>query len=69
MEQGIAECEPGRDAVFLGQSQNFGGGVLPGLHAAPAPDAIRRSAVDGADVAPVVKIFPMFPEQWQKYPV
>ena len=28
-EQGIAECEPGRDAVFLGQGQNFAGECSP----------------------------------------
>ena len=68
-QQGIAEGQPGRDAVFPGQGQCLLGRAVAEAHSAPAPDAVRRGAIDGADAAPVVKIFRVLPEKRQKDPV
>ena len=65
-EQGVAEGQSGGNTVFLHQCQNFSGVVVPKPHTASAPDAICRCAVDGANVAPVIEIFPVFPEKGQK---
>lgn len=65
-EQGITESQPGGNAVFLHQCQNFSGIIFSKPHTTSAPDAVRRCAIDGADVAPVIEIFPVFPEKGQK---
>ena len=66
-QQGIAEGQAGGDAVFPQQRQNLVGIVFPAADPSAAPDAVRRSAVDGADAAPIVKIFPVSIKQRQKY--
>ena len=66
-QQGIAEGQAGGDAVFPQQRQNLMGIALPAADPSAAPDAVRRSAVDGANVAPIEKIFPVSIKQRQKY--
>lgn len=66
-KQGIAEGEPGRNAVFLHQSQHFFRIAVPESGASATPEAVCRGAIDRADFAPVVKVFPMFPVQGEKY--
>ena len=68
-QQGVAEGQPGGDAVFPDQGQHLPGVPVPGPHPAAAPDAVRRCAIQGGDAAPFVKIFPVLPEQRQKHPV
>lgn len=68
-EEGVAEGEPGGDIIFRHQVQHCTGVLLPTAHPSAAPEAVRRSAVDGADPAPGVKILPAGPEQGQKDPV
>lgn len=68
-QQGIAEGEPGGNAVFFCKSQGFLRSVFPKAHPAPAPKAVRRGSVDGADIAPVVKVFPVLPVQRKEDPV
>ena len=68
-QQGVAEGQPGGDAVFPGQGQHLPGVPVPGPHPAAAPDAVRRCAIQGGDAAPIVKILPVLPEQRQKHPV
>ena len=65
-EQGVAEGQPGGNAVFPRQCKNFLWVIVSKSDAAPAPDAVRRCAIDGADVAPAIEIFPVFPEKGQK---
>ena len=65
-EQGVTEGQPGRNTVFLHQCQNFPGVIVSKPQTPSAPDAVRRCAVDGADVAPAVEILPVFPEKRQK---
>ena len=65
-EQGVAESQSGGYAVFPRQCQNFSGVIVSKPDATPAPDAVRRCAVDGADITPVVEILPVFPEKGQK---
>ena len=65
-KQGIAEGQPGGYAVFSRQCQNFSRIIVSKPHTTPAPDAVRRCAVDGADVAPVIEVLPVFPEKRQK---
>ena len=66
-QQGIAEGQAGGDAVFPQQRQNLMGIMLPAADPSAAPDSVRRSAVDGANVAPIEKIFPVSIKQRQKY--
>lgn len=66
-EQGIAEGEPGRNAVFLHQHQHFFRITVPESGAPATPETVRRGTIDRADFAPVVKVFPMFPVQGEKY--
>ena len=65
-QQGVAEGQAGGDAVCLRQRQDLPGVLLTGPHPAAAPDAVRRSAVDGADTAPVVKVVPVLIKEGQK---
>ena len=65
-KQGITESQTGGNAVFLHQRQHFLWVIVSKTHTPSAPDAVRRCAVDGADVAPVVEIFPVLPEKRQK---
>ena len=66
LKQGITKGQSGGNAVFPRQCKNFLWVIVSKPDAAPAPEAVRRCAVDGADVAPVVEIFPVFPEKGQK---
>ena len=68
-EERVAEGQPRRDAVFPRQGKDFFGVMLPEASPSPAPDAVGRRAVDGADVAPVIKVFSVRPEQRQELPV
>ena len=65
-QQGVAEGQPPGDAVFLQQRQHLARSCPAAGNASPAPDAARRCAVDRADGAPIVKIFPVLPVQRQK---
>ena len=58
-QQGVAEGQPGGDAVFPGQGQHLPGVPVPGPHPAASPDAVRRCAIQGGDAAPIVKILPV----------
>ena len=68
-EERVAEGQPRRNAVFPRQGKDFFGVMLPEASPSPAPDAVGRCAVDGADVAPVIKVFSVYPEQGQELPV
>ena len=65
-KQGIAEGQPGGNAVFLHQRQHFLWVIVSKPDATSAPDAVRRCAVNGADVAPIVEILLVLPEKGQK---
>ncbi len=65
-QQRVAECQPGRDAVFPQQGHHRLGITLPAGKASPAPEAVFRGTVDGTDLAPIVKILPVCPEQRQE---
>ena len=65
-QQGVTEGQPPGDAVFPQQRQHLARSCPAAGNASPAPDAARRGAVDRADGAPVVKIFPVLPVQRQK---
>ena len=65
-QQGVTEGQPSGNAVFPQQRQHLARSCPTAGNASPAPDAARRSAVDRADGAPVVKIFPVLPVQRQK---
>ena len=66
LKQGITEGQAGRNTVFLRQCQNIPWVIVPKPHTASAPDTVRRRAVDGADVTPIVEIFPVFPKKGQE---
>ena len=68
-EERVAEGQPRRDAVFPRQGKDFFGVMLPEASPSPAPDAVGRCAIDGADVAPVIKVFSVRPKQRQELPV
>ena len=68
-KQRVAEGEPGRDSVLPQQRQHLRGVMISEPDAASAPETVRRCAIDRSDVAPVVKIFPVLIEQWQKHAV
>ena len=68
-EQGVAEGEARGDRVLPRQRSRVFRPFVAEAHAAAAPEAIGRRAVDGADFAPVVKVFPAAAEQRQKSPV
>ena len=65
-EQGVAEGQPGGNTVFLHQCQNFSGVIVSKTYTPSAPGAVCRCTVDGADVAPVVELFPVLPEKRQE---
>ena len=65
-EHGVTEGQSGGYAVFLHQCQNFLWVIVSKPHTSPTPDAVRRCAVNGADVAPVIEVFSMLPEKRQK---
>ena len=65
-QQGVTEGQPPGDAVFPQQRQHLVRRCPAAGDASPAPDAACRSAVDGANGAPIVKIFPVLPVQRQK---
>ena len=68
-EEGVAEGQPGRDAILLHQRKDLSGVIPAEAGASPAPDAVGRCSVDGANAAPVIEIFPMSPVQGQELPV
>ena len=63
---GIAEGQPGRDFVFPRQRKGCLGIAAFRPDTAATPDTVRRSAIEGADFAPVVKVFPVLAVQWQE---
>ena len=65
-EQRVAERQAGRQAIGPRQGQNLLRRPFAGADAAAAPDAVRRRAVERADGAPVVKIFPVLKKQRQE---
>ena len=65
-QQGVTEGQPPGDAVFPQQRQHLARRCSAAGDASPAPDTARRCAVDRADGAPIVKIFPVLPVQRQK---
>ena len=68
-EQGIAERQTRGDAVFLHEREHIARRSLSEPGAAAAPETVRRRAVDRADFAPAVEIFPVLAEQRQEYAV
>lgn len=68
-QQGVAEGEPGRDAVLLRQGQRIPGIGLPKARPSAAPQAVRRGPVERAHLAPGVKPLPLLPEERQKPPI
>ena len=68
-QEGIAEREPRRNAVFAQQREHLARIIVPVPGASAVPEAVRRRAVDRADVAPVVKPFPVLIKQRQKHTV
>ena len=60
-QQRVAESQPGRNTVFLHQRQNLPRPLLPKSGPAAAPKAVRRSAVDGTYLTPVVEPVPVLP--------
>ena len=66
-KQGIAEGKPGRNAIFLHQCQHILRIAVSESGASATPEAVCRGAINGADFAPVVKIFPMIPVQGEKH--
>ena len=65
-EQGVTEGQSGGNVVFPRQCQNFLWVIVSKPDTTSTPDAVRRCAVDGTDVAPVIEIFPVFPEKGQE---
>lgn len=65
-EQRIAEGQPGGDSILPQQSQHIVWVLGSGSYPASAPNVVRRSTIDGADVTPIVKILPVLTEQRQK---
>ena len=59
-EQGIAERQSRRYSVFPRQRQNVPRPLFAKTGAPAAPDAVRRRAVNRANLAPVVKVLPVF---------
>ena len=68
-EQGIAEGQARGNAVFPHHRRCLFRLRVPEPDAAAAPEAVRRSAVNGADFAPVIKLFPVGAEQREERPV
>ena len=65
-EQGIAEGQARRNAVFLGECGNGLGLRITKSDATSTPQAIAGRTVNGADFTPLVKEFPMLAEQRQE---
>ena len=65
-EQGIAEGQARRNAVFLGECGNGLGVCITKSDTATTPQAIAGRSVNGADFTPLVKEFPMLAEQRQE---
>ena len=65
-QQGVTERQPGRNTVVPRQGE--GRLRIAGFRsdAAAAPDALRRRAIEGADFAPVVEVFPVVAVQRQE---
>jgi len=62
----IAEGQSDRDSIFPRQRKRRLRIAYFRPDAATAPDAIRRSAIEGADLTPVVEVLPMLAKQRQK---
>ena len=65
-EQGIAEGQARRNAVFLRECGNGLGIRIAKSDATTTPKAIAGRTVNGADFTPLVKEFPMLAEQRQE---
>ena len=65
-QKAVAERQPGRDAKVLHQRQYLLRARSAGTDAPAAPDAAFRCAVDGSNLAPIVKIRPVRPVKRQK---
>ena len=65
-QKAVAERQPGRDAKVLHQRQYLLRARSAGTDAPAAPDAAFRCAVDGSNLAPIVKISPVRPVKRQK---
>ena len=68
-QQRIAEGEACGNRILPRQFRHVLRPVLSEADAAPAPEAVCRRAIEGTDLAPLVKILPVFPKQRQKHPV
>ena len=68
-QPGIAEGQASGDAVLPRQGQYLTGGVATASDTAAAPETVLRRAVQRADIAPVVEIFPVGAVQGEKHPV
>ena len=68
-QKGIAECQPGGDPVLPHQRQNRLRIAISGSDPAAAPDAVRWSAVDRADIAPIIEVLSVPAEQRQKHAI
>ena len=51
----IAECQPRGNAVLLCQSQRFACAALTETRSSASPEAVRRCAVNGPNLTPVIK--------------
>ena len=65
-QEGVAERQARRNAVITHQRQHIPRARLPRPDAPAAPQAIRRCAVNRADVAPIIEIFRMVSVERQK---
>ena len=65
-QKAVAERQPGGDAKVLHQRQYLLRARSAGTDAPAAPDAAFRCAVDGSNLAPIVKISPVRPVKRQK---
>ena len=67
LQQGIAEGQPGGNAVFPEQGKHFLSGRAAFLQPAAGPQGIRRRSVNGADARPRVKEIPVLRKDPEKH--
>ena len=65
-EQRIAEGEAGGNPMGLHKFRHVLRPVVAKADAAAAPETVGGRAIDGADLAPVIKILPVIVKQRQK---
>lgn len=65
-EQGVAECQTCRNVIFTHKRQNFLWVMLTKPDTSSAPNTVCWSAIYRTDIAPFVKVFPMFTKKRQK---